>query len=118
MVNYSAPRLDAVFAALADPTRRAILGRLARGEASVSEIARPFRISLPAVSRHLRVLGSAGLVVRKKEGRVHRVRLAAAPLKSAADWLEEYRQFWGAQLDSLADYLGAAPDEGVPDARA
>ena len=97
--------LDSTFAALSDATRRGILARLATGEASVTELAKPYDISLPAVSKHLRVLESAGLVARSKDGRVHRCRLEAAPMKSAADWIAHYRQFWEAQLDSLQRYL-------------
>jgi DNA-binding transcriptional ArsR family regulator len=109
MVNYStvsdnAP-LDATFGALADPTRRAILARLARGEATVSELAAPFDVSLPAVSKHLRVLESAGLLRREINGRIHRCRLAPEPMKDAAAWIETYRIFWEAQLDALANYL-------------
>lgn len=97
--------LDSTFAALSDATRRGILARLATGEASVTELAKPYDMSLPAVSKHLRVLESAGLVARSKDGRVHRCRLEAAPMKSAADWIAHYRQFWEAQLDSLQRYL-------------
>jgi DNA-binding transcriptional ArsR family regulator len=105
MVNYQPALLDATFAALSDATRRGILARLATGEASVTELAKPYDMSLPAVSKHLRVLESAGLVARSKDGRVHRCRLEAAPLKSAADWIEHYRRFWEAQLDSLQRFL-------------
>ena len=105
MVNYQPALLDATFAALSDATRRGILVRLATGEASVTELAKPYDMSLPAVSKHLRVLESAGLVARSKDGRVHRCRLEAAPLKSAADWIEHYRRFWEAQLDSLQRFL-------------
>jgi DNA-binding transcriptional ArsR family regulator len=109
MVNYStasdnAP-LDATFGALADPTRRAILARLARGEATVTELAAPFDVSLPAVSKHLRVLESAGLLQREIDGRIHRCRLAPRPMKDAAAWIETYRVFWEAQLEALANYL-------------
>jgi DNA-binding transcriptional ArsR family regulator len=104
MVNYSSG-LDATFAALSDATRRGILARLASGEASVSELAAPYDMSLPAVSKHLRVLESAGLVTRNKEGRVQRCRLEAAPMRGAADWIEHYRRFWEAQLDSLHQFL-------------
>src|SRR6202035_3814449 len=109
MVNYStvsdnAP-LDATFGALADPTRRAILARLARGEATVTELAAPFDVSLPAVSKHLRVLESAGLLRREIDGRIHRCRLAPEPMKDAAAWIETYRVFSEAQLDALANYL-------------
>ena len=105
MVKY--PELDTVFSALSDPTRRAILQRLAEGEASVTELAEPFadEMSLPAISKHLRVLETAGLIRREKQGRVHRLQLRPAPLKDAAQWLAYYRQFWDQQFDSLADYL-------------
>jgi DNA-binding transcriptional ArsR family regulator len=105
MVNYQPALLDATFAALSDATRRGILARLATSEASVTELAKPYDMSLPAVSKHLRVLESAGLVARSKDGRVHRCRLEAAPLKSAADWIEHYRRFWEMQLDSLHKFL-------------
>jgi len=104
MVNYSEP-LDATFGALADPTRRAILARLALGETSVTEIARPFSMSLPAVSKHLRVLEQAGLLTREKDGRVHRCQIAAAPMKAAADWIGRYRDFWEERFEALDRYL-------------
>lgn len=105
--------MDAVFSALGDPTRRAILARLAQGETSVSALAEPHAMSLPAVSKHLRVLENAGLVSREKAGRVVRCRLEHDPLKGAADWIAAYRRFWQDQLDALAGYLesvGPAPD--------
>jgi len=105
MVNYSQTALDSTFAALSDATRRGILARLAQGETSVSELAVPYEMSLPAVSKHLRVLEQAGLVSRQKDGRVHRCRLLAEPMKDASEWIERYRQFWDAQFDSLARYL-------------
>jgi len=105
MVKYSEQTLDATFAALSDMTRRGILARLAAGEASVSDLAAPYEMSLPAVSKHLRVLESAGLVVRQKDGRVHRCRLIAEPMKDAAQWIERYRLFWEEQFDALARYL-------------
>jgi DNA-binding transcriptional ArsR family regulator len=105
MVNYSTTPLDATFGALADPTRRAILARLAQGEAMVTELAEPFRVSLPAISKHVRVLESAGLLEREINGRVHRCRLAAKPMKKAAAWIEQYRSFWESQFDALAKYL-------------
>ncbi len=111
MVN-DVPVLDRIFAALSDPTRRAILERLARGEATVTELAEPFEMSLPAVSKHLRVLESAGLIVRQREGREHHLRLAAASLKNAADWLADYRRFWEEQFDSLAGYLAEEESDG------
>ena len=109
MVNYldsteGAP-LDATFGALSDPTRRAILARLARGEATVTELAQPFNVSLPAVSKHLRVLESAGLLRREIDGRIHRCRLSPRPMKDAARWIEQYRRFWEDQFDALAKYL-------------
>lgn len=103
MVNYSS--LDRTFAALADPTRRAILNRLALGEANVSELAEPFSISLPAISKHLRVLEEAGLLERRKEGRTNHCNLRAEPLGDAAEWIEEARRFWGDRLDALAQFL-------------
>jgi DNA-binding transcriptional ArsR family regulator len=105
MVKYSSHTLDRTFAALSDPTRRAILSRLARGDASVTELAAPFAMSLPAISKHLRVLEQAGLVERTKDGRVHRLRLVAQPLHEAATWIAHYQQFWDQQLAALADYL-------------
>jgi len=114
MVNYSGAALDSTFAALSDPTRRGILARLARqGETSVSDLAAPYKMSLPAVSKHLRVLEHAGLVARQKDGRVHRCRLRAEPMKDAAAWIEHYRQFWQMQLDSLARYLEDSASEDV-----
>jgi DNA-binding transcriptional ArsR family regulator len=106
--------LDATFGALADPTRRAILARLALGEATVTELAKPFDVSLPAVSKHLRVLESAGLLRREIDGRIHRCSLAPAPMKDAAAWIATYRAFWEAQLDALANYLES---EGLESAR-
>jgi DNA-binding transcriptional ArsR family regulator len=111
VVNNSAKRLDRVFSALGDPTRRAILQRLARSEASVTELAAPFKMSLPAVSKHLRILEHAGLIGREKEGRIHHMRLSAAAMKDAAEWLGQYRQFWEDQFNSLEAYLGAPTGE-------
>jgi DNA-binding transcriptional ArsR family regulator len=104
MVKYSA-RLDQTFAALADPTRRRILAHLARGHRRVTDLARPYAMSLPAVSKHLRVLEKAGLLRRRRYGRVHEIQLEARPLKQAAQWVEEYRRFWEGSLDRLAHYL-------------
>ena len=98
-------RLSLTFAALADPTRRAILNRLASGEATVSELAEPFSISQPAVSRHLRVLEEAGLIARGRDGQRRPSRIAAKPLRDVADWVERYRQFWDGRLNSLEKYL-------------
>jgi len=105
MVKYLPVALDATFAALADPTRRAILARLARGEASVTELAKPFPVSLPAISKHLRVLSRAGLLERQKVGRVHHCRLVAKPMERASAWIQQYQSFWEQQLDSLDRYL-------------
>jgi DNA-binding transcriptional ArsR family regulator len=97
--------LDRTFAALADPTRRAILSRLATGQASVTELAQPFEMSLPAVSKHLKVLERAGLISRGREAQWRPCRLEPAPLKDVADWVEEYRGLWEARLGRLDDYL-------------
>src|SRR5690242_19447958 len=105
MVKYRDAALDPTFAALADPTRRAILARLATRERSVTELARPFRTSLPGVHKHLRVLERAGLVAHAKHGRIRRCRLVARPMKTAARWIEQYRRFWEGQFDALASYL-------------
>lgn len=99
--------LDATFAALADSTRRAILARLAKGEASVTALAEPFAISLPAVSKHLKVLERAGLIGRTRSAQSRPCRLEAAPLKDAMQWLDQYRRFWEESFDRLAEYLGA-----------
>jgi DNA-binding transcriptional ArsR family regulator len=98
-------RLSTTFAALADPTRRAILARLALGETSVGELAKPFEMSLPAVSKHLKVLEHAGLIARGREAQWRPCRLEPKALKSVDDWLEHYRRFWEASLDRLDDYL-------------
>jgi DNA-binding transcriptional ArsR family regulator len=113
MVNYS-PSLDATFGALSDSTRRAILARLARGEATVKELAAPFNVSLPAISKHLRVLESAGLLHREIDGRVHHCRLAANPMKDAASWIAQYRAFWGTQFDALQKYLETTANKETP----
>jgi DNA-binding transcriptional ArsR family regulator len=98
-------RLSATFSALADPTRRAILARLALGETSVGELAEPFAMSLPAVSKHLKVLERAGLIARSREAQWRPCRLEAGPLKNVAKWVEEYRRFWDESFDRLEDYL-------------
>src|SRR5499427_8927811 len=98
-------QLTATFAALADPTRRAILARLSSGELSVTELAEPFAMSLPAVSKHLKVLQRAGLIARGRSAQWRPCRLEATPLKDVADWVEHYRQFWEQSLDRLADHL-------------
>src|SRR3954452_22700141 len=105
MVKYNPATLDRTFAALADPTRRRILAHLARGDQRVTDLARPHAMSLPAVSKHLRVLEKAGLLRRRRYGRVHEMRLDAKPLKKAAQWVQEYRKFWEGSLDRLAEYL-------------
>src|SRR5437868_2508116 len=105
MVKYQSSTLNRTFAALADPTRRRILAHLARGDKRVTHLARPHAMSLPAVSKHLRVLEKAGLLRRRRFGRVHEMRLEAKPLKQAAQWVEEYRKFWEGSLDRLAAYL-------------
>ena len=105
MVKYHSSTLNRTFAALADPTRRRILAHLARGDKRVTHLARPHAMSLPAVSKHLRVLEKAGLLRRRRFGRVHEMRLEAKPLKQAAQWVEEYRKFWEGSLDRLAAYL-------------
>jgi len=106
MVKHRQPAaLDSVFAALSDPTRRRILTLLARTECCVTELAKPFSISLPAISKHLRVLEKAGLIRRERDGRVHRLRLEAKPMRDAAVWIERYRGFWEGQFDALAEYL-------------
>ena len=97
--------LDRVFGALADPTRRAILARLAEGEANVGQLADPFEMSRPAISKHLRVLERAGLVRRSPDGRISRCRLDAGPMREAAEWVETYRSYWEDQLEALARYL-------------
>lgn len=99
-------RLSHTFAALADPTRRAILARLVSGQTSVTELAQPFAMSLPAVSKHLKVLEKAGLVSRGRDAQWRPVRLDAGPLKDVTDWLEPYRQLWEERLDRLEAYLG------------
>ncbi len=105
MVKYTNEELNHVFHALADTTRRGILARLAQGEALVTELAEPFDMSLPAISKHLNVLEKAGLLQRHKDGRIRRCQLNAGPLEDAADWIKFYRQFWETRLDSLAEYL-------------
>ena len=105
MVKYGDSQLDKVFHALSDSTRRAILARLTTGDALVTEIAEPFDMSLPAISKHLGVLEGAGLLVRHKDGRIRRCELNAAPLENASDWIRYYREFWETQLDSLSSFL-------------
>ena len=101
----TADHLSLTFAALSDPTRRAILTRLSRGAASVNELAAPFRISLPGISKHLKVLERAGLISRTREAQWRPCKLKAKPLKGAADWIDHYRKFWDESFDRLDDYL-------------
>ncbi len=101
----TADQLSSTFAALADPTRRAILARLSAGEATVTELAEPFSVSLPAISKHLKVLERAGLIARSRSAQWRPCRLEVAPLKDATDWLAEYRQFWESGFDRLDDHL-------------
>jgi len=105
-------RLDRTFAALADPTRRAILARLASGEASVTELAAPFEMTMPAVSKHLKVLERAGLIARGRERQWRPARLEAGPLKEVADWAERYRRFWEESHDRLNEYLDELQGRG------
>ena len=117
MVNYQGPELDRIFAALVDPTRRAILARLEQEESlSVSALAQPFAIKLPAVMKHLDVLGDAGLITRSKHGRTVDVRLSPAPLREAMDWLRRYERFWSSALDRLTVYAESEEaDRGAKD---
>ena len=108
----SPDRLTATFSALADPTRRAILARLAAGEATVTELAEPFEMSLPAVSKHLKVLERAGLIARGREAQWRPCRLEAGPLKDASGWLDHYRAFWEQSFDRLEGYLGELQGKG------
>ncbi len=105
MVNYMSAQLDLTFSALGDPTRRAIIQRLASGRATVKELARPFRISLPAISKHLKILEQAGLLTRTKEGRTHHCELNTIPLKEANEWIAWHQQFWEQRFDALEHYL-------------
>lgn len=109
-------RLSTVFAALADPTRRAILARLASGETSVKELAEPFAMTAPAISKHLKVLERAGLIARGRAAQWRPARLEAGPLKDVADWVEEYRRFWEQSFDRLEDYLRELKAQDAPEA--
>ena len=115
MLNKEPDPLSQTFAALADPTRRAILARLAEGNATVSELADPFDMSLPAISRHLKVLENAGLITREVEAQWRVCHLRAAPLKQAGGWITAYRKFWEDRFDALAGYLDATVGEGEED---
>jgi len=109
--------LTQTFSALADPTRRAILARLISGEASVTELSKPFKMSMPAVSKHLKVLERAGLIARSREAQWRPCRLEAKPLKQVSDWVEEYRQIWEQRLDRLDAYLQDLKKKEQRDAR-
>lgn len=109
--------LSTTFATLADPTRRAILARLALGEATVNELAAPFEMSLPAISKHLKVLERAGLITRGREAQWRPCRLEAGPLKEVVGWLEHYRRFWDDSFDRMADYLKEIQTKGDTDGR-
>lgn len=109
--------LSATFAALADPTRRAILARLAGGEKTVTELAEPFAMTLPAVTKHLKVLERAGLVVRGRSAQWRPCRLQAEPLREAAGWVEQYRRLWEQRLDRLEDYLRELEADAAPPPR-
>ena len=111
----TADRLSVTFSALADPTRRAILARLTRGEATVGEIAEPFAMSLPAVSKHLKVLERAGLISRGREAQWRPCRIEPGPLKDVAGWLEHYRRFWDESFDRLDEYLQELQSQGGSD---
>jgi DNA-binding transcriptional ArsR family regulator len=113
----SPDQLSETFAALADPTRRAILARLASGEASVTELAEPFEMSMPAISKHLKVLERAGLIGRGREAQWRPCRLEAAPLKDVAGWVERYRRFWEQSFDRLEDYLRELKEKEKKNAR-
>jgi DNA-binding transcriptional ArsR family regulator len=118
MVKYSEPTLDRTFAALADPTRRALLARLGKQDSiSVSELAQPFAMSLPAIMKHLDVLSDAGLIARAKTGRIVGCRLTAAPMEQAMDWLNRYQRFWSEKLDRLAAFVEEdqwPPNQALP----
>ncbi len=113
----TAQQLDTTFAALSDPTRRAILARLTNGEATVTELAAPFAMSLPAISKHLRVLERAGLILRGRDAQRRPCRLRAAPLGDAAAWLGDYRQFWEESFDRLDEYLQVLREREENDGR-
>jgi DNA-binding transcriptional ArsR family regulator len=118
MVKYQTAPLDRTFAALADPTRRALLARLGEHDSvSVSELARPFPVSLPAIMKHLDVLSDAGLITRAKTGRTVACRLSAAPMEQAMEWLNRYQRFWSTQLDRLAAFIeedACLPNPNLP----
>src|SRR5262245_66037070 len=109
MVKHIDVSLDDTFAALADPTRRAILARLSQGAAPMRAVAQPFRMSWPAITKHVKVLERAKLVRREHDGRIHRIHLSAAPMHLASAWLDGYRRFWDERIDALARYLAGRP---------
>ena len=117
MVKYIGPSLDATFAALADPTRRAIVARLGEADptqgVSVGELAEPFDISPPAISKHLRVLERAGMLTQQRDGRIRRCRLDPKPINEVSQWIEHHRQFWNHQLDALADFFEQSHPENT-----
>lgn len=113
MADIRGDQLSATFAALADPTRRAILSRLTTGEASVTELAEPFDMSLPAVTKHLKVLQRAGLVIQSREAQWRPCRLQAKPMREAAEWMEPYRRYWEQRLDRIEDYLRETASKGA-----
>ena len=117
MVNRQSEALDLAFAALADPSRRAIVARLADSELTVGEIARPLPMSLPAVSKHLGILERAGLIARRREGRVHHLRLLPGGLSPAEDWIARHRAFWESRFDALEKYLRETPAPGTRSTR-
>lgn len=107
-------QLSTTFSALADPTRRAILARLATGDATVGELAEPFAMTMPAISKHLSVLERAGLIAKSRDGQRRNCRITATPLRNATQWLDEYRRHWEANLDSLDDYLARIQQQEEP----
>lgn len=115
MVKYKTDPLSATFSALSDPTRRAILARLTRGDAPVGELAEPFDMSLPAVSKHLGVLEDARLIVRQRDGRIRRCRMNPEPLRAVWDWVERYREFWDERFDEFERYLRNEQMDGEKD---
>ncbi len=109
MVNYNQHQLDLAFGALAHPIRRGILARLSSGEATIAELAKPFKVSAPAISKHMRILEEAGLLSRNKHGREHHCRLEQKRMKYAEDWIEQHRKLWNERLDALQRYLKENP---------
>ncbi len=115
MVKYNETQLDQTFSALGDPTRRALLAHLADGECTVSKLADPFAISLPAISKHLKILERSGLVKRHRKGRRHIIQLQSKPMQAAMNWIERYRIFWERNLDALEKFLiQTHPNQGEP----